>query len=295
MTVEIEGKQVKITNPEKLLWPELGIRKIDYIKYLLDLSPFLLAHTSNRLLTTIRYPDGVKGKSFFQKNLPEHSPDWIPTREWHDNNYIILDDKAVLVWLGNQAALELHTPFNTIQNEHSPSDLVFDLDPSEGQSFEDAVEVALIVYQELRALNIKSFVKISGASGLQIYIPVGGKYTYEEARQINHFFATYFSQKYPQKITIERIVSKRGKKLYFDYLQMWQGKTIISPYSPRATMFASVAAPVEWSELDQGIKPQDITIFNITQRLEEKKDLFAPLLKNSSPQNLEFILQHVNK
>lgn len=293
MILEIEGKEIKISNPEKLLWSELGIRKIDYIKILLELSPFLLPHTKNRLLTTIRYPNGIEGKSFFQKNIPEYSPQWIPTRKWHNLNYVTADSKAVLVWLGNQAALEIHIPFNPSDQENYPSSLVFDLDPSAGQSFEDAAEVALLVYQELKSLKISSWVKTSGASGLQIYIPVGGKYDYDTARKINEFFATYFSQKYPGKITIERSIGKRGKKLYFDYLQMWQGKTIICPYSPRATKYASVAAPLEWQELEKGIRPEDYNLLNIQKRLKDKKDLFRPLLNSRNNQNLEFILEHI--
>ncbi|NLI91426.1 MAG: DNA polymerase domain-containing protein [Peptococcaceae bacterium] len=295
MIMDSKEKQLKISNPEKILWPELEIRKIDYIKKLLELSPFLLPHTRNRLLTTIRYPDGIDGKSFFQKNIPEHAPEWISTREWHENKYIILEDEAVLTWLGNQAALELHIPFNPYDQESNPSDLVFDLDPSEGQTFEDAAEVALLVYRELTALNIKSYIKTSGASGLQIYIPLGGKYNYPQAREINEFFAAYFRQKYPQKITIERSVGKRDRKLYFDYLQMWQGKTIISPYSPRATKFASVAAPVEWSELEKGISPRDFNLLNIMDRLRIKKDLFSPLLLPSNAQDLGFILDFISK
>ncbi|RNC63101.1 MAG: Bifunctional non-homologous end joining protein LigD [Candidatus Dichloromethanomonas elyunquensis] len=286
---------MKITNPEKVLWPELGIRKIDYIQKLLELSSYLLPYTEKRLLTTIRYPDGVEGKSFFQKNIPEHSPDWIPTREWHHNRYIILGDEAVLTWLGNQTALELHIPFNTYDQESCPSDLVFDLDPSEGQIFEEVAEAALLVYKELNALQIKSYVKTSGASGLQIYIPVGGKYSYQEAREINKFFAAYFSQKYPQKITTERNVGKRGKRLYFDYLQMWQGKTIISPYSPRATEYASVAAPMEWDELEKGIEPKNFNLLNIMERLKAKKDLFSPLLNPREFQDLSFIVDFVSK
>lgn len=295
MALQIDGKEVNITNPEKILFPELGIRKIDYITKLLELSAYLIAHARNHLLTTIRYPDGVHGKSFFQKNLPKSAPAWIPSSEWHENKYILLNDQAVLTWLGNQAALEFHTPFNLYSNESNPASLVFDLDPSKGQAFEDTVEVALLIYQELLNLNISSYIKTSGASGLQIYIPVGGKYDYKIARKINEFFATYFSQKYPQKITIERIVNIRGQKLYFDYLQMWQGKTIICPYSPRATPMATVATPLEWNEVQQGIKPEDFTLLNITERLKTKKDLFLPLINNSDIQDLSLIIQHIRK
>lgn len=293
MFVEIEGKEIKISNPDKLLWPEQGIRKIDYIRSLLELSEYLLAHTQKRLLTTIRYPNGVQGKSFFQKNIPDYSPVWLPTKEWHENNYLVLDSKAALVWLGNQAALEFHIPFNLIDQEFHPTALVFDLDPSEKQTFENVAEVALLIKKELTSLKITSYLKTSGASGLQIYIPTGGKYDYDSARKINEFFASYFSQKYPERITIERNISRRGQKLYFDYLQMWQGKTIISPYSPRATKHATVAAPLEWNELEKGVKPENFNLLNIQQRLKLKGDLFSPLLNSRNVQNLDFILEKI--
>ncbi len=294
MALIIDDKEVRVTNPEKLLWEEHGIRKIDYITKLLELSPYLLAHAKNRLLTSIRYPDGIQGKSFYQKNLPPSAPPWIPTSSWHENNYIMLNNIAVLAWLGNQAVLEFHTTFN-LYDKQSPENLVFDLDPSEGQAFEDTVEVALLIYHELQNLNIKSYVKTSGASGLQIYLPVGGRYNYETARKINEFFATFFSQKYPRKITIERSVPKRGRKLYFDYLQMWQGKTIISPYSPRATQNATVSTPLEWHELEQGIRPENFTLLNINERLKIKKDLFLPLLQDNAGQDLSFLIELIEK
>ena len=295
MHLKIAEHEVKITNPEKLLWPELGIRKIDYITKLWELAPYLLPHAQDRLLTTIRYPDGVSGKSFYQKNLPVSAPGWIPTTVWNDNNYILLNHLSVLVWLGNQAALEFHVPFNLYTQEHHPVNLIFDLDPSKGQTFDDTVEVALLIAEELKKLEITSYVKTSGASGLQIHIPVGGKYPYDEARKINAFFAVYFSQKYPHKITIERLVSKRGTKLYFDYLQMWQGKTIICPYSPRATPQATVATPLKWCELQQGVHPTDFTLLNIITRLKDKNDLFQPLLLEQKAINLDLILAHARK
>ncbi|MCM1567546.1 MAG: DNA polymerase domain-containing protein [Dehalobacter sp. 4CP] len=299
MNLEFDGKTLNITNPEKLLWPALGIRKLDYLKILLELAPYLLPHVKDHLLTTIRYPDGFQGKSFFQKNIPDYAPGWIPTIEWRDNQYILLESEAILIWLGNQACLEFHIPFNPYDRDQYPSALVFDLDPSEDQTFEDVTEAALLIFEELQALQITSYIKTSGASGLQIHIPTGGKYDYGTARKINEFFAVYFSQKYPRQITLERSVAKRGHKLYFDYLQMWQGKTIISPYSPRATASASVAAPLEWEELRRGVKPQDFNLLNISSRLKDKGDLFAPLLnkkngqdrKNS--QDLDFILERI--
>ncbi len=293
--LDINGIKVRITNPEKLLWPQLGIRKIDYIEKLIELAPYMLPHARDRLLTTIRYPDGVDGKSFFQKDIPDYAPEWVETAFWHDNNYILLNSLPTLVWLGNQAMLEFHTAFNLYTKEEYPTSLVFDLDPSEGQSFEEAAEAALLINETLEGLRIKSWVKTSGATGLQVYIPVGRRYDYDEARKINFFFGRYFSKKYPKLFTIERIVSKRGKRLYFDYLQMWHGKTITMVYSPRANRQATISMPVEWEELKRGIRPEDFTLLNAKDRLKEKGDLFAPLLSDDHVQNLDFLLEHLNK
>ncbi|TCS84169.1 non-homologous end-joining DNA ligase [Tepidibacillus fermentans] len=295
MEIIIDNFPLQITNPEKIFWPEMGIRKIDYIMKLMELTPYLIPHAQNRLLTTIRYPDGIDGKSFYQKNIPSYAPTWVDHHRWQDTEYILLNKRATLAWLGNQAALEFHTAFNRYNRDQYPSSLVFDLDPSKGQTFEQVVEVALLIHETLGSLGLKSWIKTSGATGMQIYIPIGEKYTYEQARKMNEFFGKYFSEKYPQLITIERMVKKRESKLYFDYLQMWQGKTITLVYSTRATKEATVSTPIEWEELEKGIRPTDFHLLNIKDRIEQKGDLFAPLLGKSSIQNLDHILQFINK
>ncbi len=287
----VDGVLVKITNPEKILWPSQGIRKIDYIMTLMTLGSYMLPHGHNRLLTSIRYPDGVNGKSFFQKNTPSYAPEWLTRSEWQGNHYALLNSRAALLWLGNQAVIEFHTSFDRVDQMEYPTSLVFDLDPSEGQPFEDVAEVALRIRETLLSLNIDCWVKTSGATGLQIYIPVGNRYDYDAARRMNEFFGRYFSKKYPEKITIERLVRKRGTKLYFDYLQMWRGKTITMAYSPRATPFATISMPVEWAEISKGIKPEDFTLINAKKRLEAKGDLFKNLLDPAMEQNLDEILQ----
>lgn len=293
-TITIEGRKIKLSNPEKPLWPEAGIRKIDYLTRMIELFPYILPHAHNRLLTTIRYPHGIHGKSFFAKNLPDHAPSWINRHRWNDIEYALLDSLPTLCWLVNLASLEFHTSFNTYDREDYPTAIVFDLDPSEGQTFEDVAEVALLVKETLDALSITSYIKTSGATGMQLYIPVGGKYPYETARKINEFFGLYFAQKYPKKITLERMVDKRGTKLYFDYLQMWQGKTITMVYSPRATREATVSMPVTWEEVRKGIVPGDFTLNNALKRLEQTGDLFAPLLKAQGPEaSLEEVVKKV--
>ena len=293
--IHIDGFPVQITNPEKMLWPELGIRKIDFIMKLMEISSYVLPHARDRLLTTIRYPDGINGKSFYQKNIPTYAPEWVDHQPWQEVEYILLNKRATLAWLGNQAALEFHVAFNRYQHEQFPSALVFDLDPSEGQTFDQVVEVALIIRKTLESLGLQSWIKTSGATGMQIYIPIGEKYTYNQARKMNEFFGKYFSELYPNLVTIERMVKNRGKKLYFDYLQMWQGKTITLVYSTRATKNATVSTPVEWTELEKGIKPTDFHLLNIKDRLEEKGDLFAPLYDKKQIQILDPILQFIKK
>lgn len=294
MTIlKYEDKEITVSNPDKYLWPDLKIKKIDYIHYLIDLAPFIIKYTENRPLTVIRYPDGINGKSFFQKHLPAYAPSWIHSKDENGKKYMYLDDIPTLVWLANQGALEFHVTFNTSESPDTPHSLVFDLDPSEDQDFEDAADAALLIRDTLQELNISSFPKTSGASGIQIYIPVGNQYTYEEARIINHFFGSYFSSKHSNHFTIERTVKNRGKKIYFDYLQMWYKKTIISPYSPRAVESAAVSMPVTWDELEKGCHPSDFTLFNVKNRLETMGDLFDVLYNEKSYQNLSFILENL--
>lgn len=293
--IEVQDKNITLSNPEKILWPELGIRKMDYFQILAKLAPYILLYSKKRLLTTIRYPDGIEGKSFYQKNIPQYAPKWIHTEPWKDTTYIILDDEPTLLWLGNLAAIEFHTSFHEIGEAYYPTSLVFDLDPSEGQPFDMVVEIALKIHETLESLKIDSFVKTSGATGVQIYLPIAKKYNYDEARSLNEFFAKYFSEKYPGKITIERMVDKRGKKLYFDYLQMWEGKTIITPYSPRANKNGCVSMPVEWEELEKGVQPNDFTLINVFQRLEEKGDLFQRIVSIKNKDSIARIYSYVKK
>jgi bifunctional non-homologous end joining protein LigD len=292
--ITIEGKKIKISNPEKLLWPEIGIRKIDYLARMIALAPYALPHAEKKLLTAIRYPDGIHGKRFFQKNKPAYTPQWVHTHNWNGITYVVMDSLPTLCWLVNQAVLEFHTSFNEYTQDNYPAAIVFDLDPSEGQGFEDVVEVALLVKETLDSLSIQSLIKTSGATGLQIYIPVGSRYDYDAARSINEFFGRYFSQKYPKKITIERMVDKRGGKLYFDYLQMWQGKTITMVYSPRTTEKATISMPVEWHEVEKGIKPEDFTLNNALERLKKRGDLFSPLLLDARQESLDDLLAQIN-
>lgn len=285
--------KLKISNPDKLLFPEAGITKIEYAEKLYRLSDYILKYTKDRNLTSIHYPDGVGEKFYYQKNMPSHAPEFVSHKLIGDIDYILLDSVETLIWMGNMAALEFHIPFNSINRPNHPDALVFDLDPSEGQSFSQVLEAAMIIYRTLKELGIASFCKTSGATGLQIAIPLGGEIDYDTARGVNEFFGQYFAQKYPDIFTIERKVNERGKKLYFDYLQMWKGKTIICPYSPRATRTANVSAPVLWEEIERGVLPEHFTLNSILPRLEEKGDLYEPVYQSGLDQGLSNLIKQI--
>jgi len=296
-TIEIDGKEIHITNPEKILWPDPGITKRDYIKYLVSVSKYILPYSRDRLLMMWRYPDGISGKRIEEKAVPTFAPDWLPRAFYKDKDWILLNDTATLAYVANLAALELHIPFDRYNRKDYPTELVFDLDPSDTENFELVLEVALQLKTVLDSLALFSVVK-TGATGLQIYIPIEPKYTFEETRKINKFIADYMMEQMPGKITLERTKAKRGNKLYFDYLQLWKGRTMPAPYSARATPLATVSAPVDWAEVQQGFHPTDFTIQNMPKRLEQKGDLFAPLGSEKERYNqqldhiLSFLLAH---
>lgn len=282
-----DGRTMTITHPYKPLWPEAGVTKLDYIRYLLFVASPMLAYAKNRLLTVIRYPHGIHDKHFYQKNAPEYAPPWIRTSLWENTRYVLCNDQATLIWMANQAALEWHVSFHQAQNE-IPTELVFDLDPST-DDFSIVIESALLLKELLDELHLPSTVKTSGASGLQVYVPIELKYTFEQTREVGQFIASYLVSKHPALLTIERLVKKRGTKLYIDYLQHWRGKTLPVPYSTRAREQATVSTPLLWEEVPR-IHPTDFTVHNVPERLQAKGDLFAAVSCPARRHSLDAIL-----
>jgi bifunctional non-homologous end joining protein LigD len=292
MKLTVQGRDITLNNPDKPLWPDIGLTKSGYLKALAGLAPYLLPHTAGKSLTCLRYPHGVGDEFFYQKRPPNGMPEWVKTMLEDGDEFVDLDSLPTLIWLGTMAALEFHTPFG--DEAGTLTALVFDMDPSEGQMFEDVRECALIVHETLEQLGVASYAKTSGASGLQVYIPTR-RMTFAEGRQINLFFGQYFASKHPEKMTIERIVKNRGRKLYFDYLQMGPGKSIVSVYSPRAVPCGAVSMPVTWEELARGAMPCDFNLTNAVQRLEQTGDLFSPMLaEGRAVPALEEILKRDN-
>ncbi len=270
-SITVEDVELTITNAEKLLWK--GVTKADYLNYLARISPLMLPFLHNKPLTVIRYPDGINGESFYQRNCPEYAPDFIKTVEHHDNNYIICSDLPSLLWLGNQAAIEFHIPFSTYQNE-KPSEIVFDLDPPSNHAFHLAVLAAKQIKDNLDRLHLTGFLKLSGNKGLQIHIPLPiDTFTYEQTKIFTAFMAKFLVETNPNLFTIERLKKNRHERLYIDYVQHASGKTIIAPYSPRGNAEGLVAAPIEWNELKDDLTPTDFSMERVlTRKLTPLRD-----------------------
>jgi bifunctional non-homologous end joining protein LigD len=283
----VDGNEITISNPNKLLWPEMEISKLLYLQKLVALAPYLLPYCRNRYLTTIRYPGGVHGKSFYQKNAPHPLPPFVRTAKKEEVDYINLDSLSTLLWLGNLAALEFHPSFEYIGGAE-PAEWVLDIDPSQEQE-PRLMEAIATIGETLTVLGIQSVPKTSGATGVQIFIPIQTGYTFDQLKKVGHFLGKYLAEKHPDLFTIERLIKNRGDKIYIDYVQHAAGKSLSAPYTPRARERATVSTPLTWEEVRQGVDPKAFHLLSIEERLATKGDLIAQAEKQSLDSILDFI------
>jgi DNA ligase D len=289
--IVIENQKINITSPSKPLWPDKGILKLHFLQYLIEVSPHMLPFLKDRFLTVIRYPHGATKESFYQKNTPDYAPDFIQTHTREGINYTLCQNLPSLIWLGNQLAFEYHIPFQTIHST-GPSEIVFDLDPPSRDEFNLAIEAALLIKDVFDKLQLISFIKTSGNKGLQIYIPLPeNTYSYEDTRKFTQFIAQYLVTKEPNWFTIERMKNKRGQKLYVDYIQHAEGKTIISPYSVRGNVDALVATPLHWTEVKRDLRPEFFPLDAIKKRLEQVNCPFKDYIAAKQQQEFTPVLQ----
>ena len=293
--IEVDGHLIEITHPEKIIWENQGITKLDYIQYLLNVSSHLIQHAKERLLMIWVYPHGLSGKKIEKRSVPQTAPEWISHTFYKEKERILLNDRATLVWAANYGGIEFHVPFDRHDKTDYPLEMVFDLDPPDDNSFDLVLEVAIKLKQLLESLGLISVPRTSGSLGMQVFVPIQPHYSFEQTRKIKTFVAQYFGEQMPQHITLERVVSKRGNKLYFDYLQLWRGRTMPVVYSARAKSEPTVAAPLTWEEVETGIRPTDFTILNMKKRIQEMGDLFNPVTTEKLNQSLDDILNFIEK
>ena len=280
------GKQeLKLTNQNKIYFPEDDVTKGDVIDFYQSISKYILPHLKDRPQSMNRYPNGIKGLSFFQKDAAEETPEWIETQKVFSEssdkyiNYIICNDKETLAYLNNLGCIELNIWTSKIKKADNPDYLVLDLDPSEKNSFEDVIETAQAVKEVLDLAGVGGYPKTSGSSGIHVYIPMNAKYSYDQVKNFGHLLMQMVQKKLPDLTTLERSLQKRDKnKIYLDYLQNRRGQTLASVYSLRPKNGAPVSMPLEWKEVKNGLKPTDFNIHNSLDRLKEKGDIFKPIL-----------------
>ena len=285
----VAEKEVELTNLEKVFWPD-GLTKGCLIKYYTDVAPVLLPYLYNRPVVMKRYPDGITGEAFYQKECPDYAPAWVQTfpvaHAQKTVRYILCNDLATLVWLANQACIEVHAFLSTTKQLNCPDLAVFDLDPAEGVPFSQVLEVALIIRELLAGLEVQAFPKTSGAGGLHLFVPLLPVYPFPAVTLFARSVAERTVAGHPAIATVERKVEKRKGKVYIDYLQNGRGKTMAFQYSLRPLPGAPVSAPLTWREVEQqNVRPDSFTIRNIFDRLQESGDLFRDLL--ISPQSLK--------
>jgi DNA ligase D-like protein (predicted polymerase)/DNA ligase D-like protein (predicted 3'-phosphoesterase) len=282
-----------LTNLDKVFWPKEKITKGDLLRFYADVAPWMLPHLKDRPQSLRRFPNGIDGETFFQKNLENH-PDWVETIPIeHKNkevNYLLIQNEQSLLYAANLGCIEIHPFFSRIRKLHSPDYLMFDLDPK-GASFEKVIEVAQTIHQVLEEIEVPSYCKTSGATGLHIAVPLGAKYSYEQAKKFAEIVAMLVQQQLPKIATLERSIAKRKGKVYIDYLQNNFGQTLAAPYSVRARPKAPVSTPLRWSEVKKGLNPTDYTIKNTLKRLKKLGDLYAPVLGKGI--NLQTALKNI--
>ncbi|MDP4550742.1 non-homologous end-joining DNA ligase [Alkalihalobacillus macyae] len=289
-SIIVNDIEVRITNPDKLLWP--SITKAEYLTYLSNIAPFMLPCLHNKPLTVIRFPDGIDGEAFYQRNCPDYAPDYISTVQYEDHNQIICSDLQTLLWLGNQAAIEFHVPFSTYDTK-KPSEIVFDLDPPSKEAFRLAIKAAQRIKTILDQLHLIGFIKLSGNKGIQIHIPLPhNTFTYNQTKKFTRFISNYLTEKDPDSFTTERLKEKRNGRLYIDYVQHAAGKTIIAPYSARGNKEGLIAAPIKWQELTSTLTPRDYTMKDIRNR---KDHPFSTINEVRNEQPFKPILDWLSK
>jgi bifunctional non-homologous end joining protein LigD len=273
------------TNLDKLYWPDEGITKGDLISYYETIAPFILPYLKNRPLSLKRNPNGIKDQGFYHKDVGDIAPSWMKTADIHAEStgktvhYLVCNDVRSLLFIANLGCIEMN-PWNSVTGKlDKPDYLVLDIDPSDKNTFDQVIEVALVIKDVLDRANITGYCKTSGASGMHVYIPCNKKYEYDSVRDFAKILATMVHEQLPSTTTLERLLAKRKKNhIYVDYLQNSHGQTLASAYSARPKPGATVSAPLDWKEVKAGLHPSMFTIKNIKKRADKKGDLFNNVL-----------------
>ena len=296
----VADRKIHVSNLDKVLYPKAGFTKGQVIDYYIRVAPVLLPHLRDRPLTMKRYPDGVEGEFFYEKNCPSHRPKWVQTAKvWSESNdrmmnYCLVQDLPTLVWAANLADLELHTSLSRKNNIERPTMMVFDLDPGAPADIVQCCQVGLWLRDLLGNMKLKSFPKTSGSKGLQVYVPLNTSVTYDQTKDLSRALAQHLEAEHVDLVTSNMSKAVRKGKVFVDWSQNDEHKTTICVYSLRAREEPTVSTPVGWDEVENCLKKKkaDLLKFRsnkVIARVEKRGDLFEPVekLKQKLPKKWE--------
>lgn len=280
---KIQQHAIKFTNLSKLFWPKEHYTKRDFINYYYQIAPYILPYLKDRPQSLNRYPNGISGKSFYQKDISREAPDWLETFPYHtsdgeNKNFLVCTNEAGLLYMANMGCIEMNPWNSRLAHPEHPDWCIIDLDPTEKNTFEQVIQVAQVTKAVLDTYHIPGYCKTSGSTGIHIYIPLQAKYTYDECQLFGKWIAAQVHAELPSFTSIERMTQNRRGKIYVDYLQNRPKATLAAPYSLRPKPGATVSMPLHWEEVKPGLRMQDFNIGNAVSRVKNEGDLFKPVL-----------------
>ena len=277
---KISGHQIKFSNLTKKFWPKEGFTKRDLVNYYHKIADYILPYLKDRPQSLNRFPNGILGKSFYQKDVTGKVPDWMkltPYESDKNKHFLVANDEASLLYMAAMGCIEMNPWSSTIKKPDNPSWCIIDLDPDK-TTFNQVIEAANVTHQLLEHAGVINFCKTSGSTGLHIYIPLAEKYSYEQSKEFGRVIAKLVHEQLPKTTSIERQIKNRDKKMYIDFLQNRPQATLAAAYSLRPKPGAPVSMPLDWEEVKPGLKIADFNIQNAVQRVLERGDIFKPVL-----------------
>ena len=286
--VEVEGRRLRLSNLDKVLYPQAGFTKGQVIDYYTRVAPYLLPHLRGRALTLKRYPNGVDAGHFYEKQKPSHAPEWVRSQAIQAGDrlidFVLCDDLSTLVWLANLADLELHPSLALAEHPDRPTVLAFDLDPGAPAALAECCEVALLLRDLLSQLDLDCRPKTSGSKGMQIYVPLNTETDYAQTKPFAHGLARLLESRHGDRVVSVMKKSERPGKVFIDWSQNDRHKTTVGVYSLRARERATVSTPLAWDEVEEvagGGEAEALVLDSSTvlERVEARGDLFSPVLE----------------
>jgi bifunctional non-homologous end joining protein LigD len=274
--------KVEFSNLDKILYPDLKITKGQIVEYYIKIAPKMLGLLAQRPLVLTRFPDGIDKEGFYEKDAPMGTPPWVKTLKRFSEtanriiNYVVCNDLDTLIWMANLASLEVHMTLGQVDSFENPDLVLFDIDPVSPASFDDVIDVVLLLKEKLLSLGLKPYIKTSGKKGLHIVIPIFPNYSFRQTREFVHQIGKYLARESPLVVS-EFSRTKKPRTIFVDYLQNSHGKTMICPYSSRAIPKATVSTPLDWHKVKKGLKPEELNIFTVPK---SEKNPWEDLIEN---------------